>query len=282
MARSKFNRQVEDLGNILSLEHVNLRVPDQELAAWFYVSGLGFTRDPFVDFGSYNTWMNIGTEQFHLPTGKAQILRGEVHVVVSDLDQLELRLKRIQSRLRATKFSFKRGRTDLSVQCPWGNKIRLSAESETSRPGIKAVKLKVPSTALAGITRFYQQVFACPVRQNKSNVEVIVGIGQKLIFTASRQVPEYDGHHIAIYCPDFSTPYKHLKQHAMISEESDQHQYRFENIFDPKDGSVLFKLEHEVRSLHHPMFNRTLINRNPSQTFANYAPGRDQYYPTGN
>ncbi len=80
MAR-KFDRGVEDVGNILALEHLNLTVPDQATAALFYVSGLGFTRDPYVDFGVFNfnnMWVNVGDQQFHLPQGKAQHFRGTI------------------------------------------------------------------------------------------------------------------------------------------------------------------------------------------------------------
>ena len=45
---AEFNRAEENVGNILNMEHVNLTVPDQQLAALFYVSGLGFTRDPYI------------------------------------------------------------------------------------------------------------------------------------------------------------------------------------------------------------------------------------------
>ena len=34
----------EDVGNILSLEHINLHIPSQEIAILFYVVGLGLTR----------------------------------------------------------------------------------------------------------------------------------------------------------------------------------------------------------------------------------------------
>ena len=42
----------EDVGNIASLEHVNIRVPDQSVATLFYIVGLGFTRDPYMNVGS--------------------------------------------------------------------------------------------------------------------------------------------------------------------------------------------------------------------------------------
>ena len=62
----------EDVGNIVSLEHVNLQVPDQAIAILFYVVGLGLTRDPYLNVGLGNMWANIGEQQFHLPTRAAQ------------------------------------------------------------------------------------------------------------------------------------------------------------------------------------------------------------------
>ena len=50
------------------VEHVNVTVPDQAEATFFYVNGLGFTRDPYIDFGPFNVWINVGAQQFHLPT----------------------------------------------------------------------------------------------------------------------------------------------------------------------------------------------------------------------
>ena len=64
----------EDVGNIVSLEHINVQVPDQSLAILFYVVGLGFTRDPYLTVGLGNMWINVGEQQFHLPTRKAQVI----------------------------------------------------------------------------------------------------------------------------------------------------------------------------------------------------------------
>ena len=72
----QYDRSAEDLGNIVGLEHVNLLVPDQGLATLFYISGLGLTRDPYLMTSVDNMWVNVGRSQFHLPTGKAQRLRG--------------------------------------------------------------------------------------------------------------------------------------------------------------------------------------------------------------
>ncbi|TAJ27707.1 MAG: hypothetical protein EPO67_16935, partial [Reyranella sp.] len=85
MQQKQYDRSAEDVGNIVALEHVNLRVEDQGLATLFYVSGLGLTRDPYMMTSIDNMWINVGKSQFHLPTGgPAQVLRGRVGLVVDD------------------------------------------------------------------------------------------------------------------------------------------------------------------------------------------------------
>ena len=46
---------------------------------------------------------------------------------------------------------------------------------------------------------------------------------------------------------------------------------------NPKTGKKLFKIEHEVRSMYHPMFGRerNFVNRNPVQNLQAYSRGRD-------
>ena len=65
----RFDPVSQDVGNIVFFEHVNLTVPDQEIATDFYVDGLGFTRDPYMMVGTRNMWVNCGRQQFHLPRG---------------------------------------------------------------------------------------------------------------------------------------------------------------------------------------------------------------------
>ena len=68
---NRFDRGVEDLGNVVELGHVNVTVPDQRLATLFYISGLGLTRDPYLMTGVDNMWANVGRAQFHLPVARA-------------------------------------------------------------------------------------------------------------------------------------------------------------------------------------------------------------------
>ena len=122
----KYDRMAEDMGNIVGLEHVNVLVPNQQLAITFYITGLGLTRDPYMMAGTNNMWANVGQSQFHLPTRGIQVLRGVIGLVMPDIDKLAERLRAVRGELLETKFKFsvrkKSGYVD--VTCPWGNRFR--------------------------------------------------------------------------------------------------------------------------------------------------------------
>src|SRR3954469_11112232 len=99
-----FDRSAEDLGNVVGLEHVNVTVPDQQLATLFYIKGLGLTRDPYIMTELDNMWVNVGRSQFHLPMQKPQVLRGYTGLVVPDRNALLKRLASVKERLAQTKF----------------------------------------------------------------------------------------------------------------------------------------------------------------------------------
>jgi hypothetical protein len=63
----------------------------------------------------------------------------------------------------------------------------------------------------------------------------------------------------------------------VLGAHSDRCQYRFEDIVDLDTGKVLFTIEHEVRSMTHPLYARPLVNRNPAQTNRNYIWGGDSW-----
>src|SRR5580765_3846528 len=108
MDQAVYDRTAADIDNIIGLEHVNTTIDDQRLATLFYVVGLGFTRDPYMSVGDENMWINLGRQQFHLPTraNPPQVLRGHVGVVVPDLDALKKRLEAVRPKLAETRFSF--------------------------------------------------------------------------------------------------------------------------------------------------------------------------------
>jgi len=283
MAAEEFVRSREDVGNIIALEHVNVTVPDQELAHLFYVTGLGLTRDPFIDFGDRNMWVNVGRQQFHLPRGDPQVLRGTIGLVLPDLEGVQRRLERLAERFAGTRFACADRAAGLEVLCPWGNRIQChpqAAKPGAMMLGISYVELTVPSGSAEAIADFYRGVMRAPARVEASagaQVAVVdVGIEQSMRFRETgASIPAYDGHHVAIYVADFSGPHRRLAAQGLVFEESSAQQYRFREI-PGADGSALFTLEHEVRSLTHPMWGRELVNRNPAQSLRRYRRGQDR------
>lgn len=284
MARNrKFNRATEDVGNIVSLEHVNVLVPDQQVATTFYVSGLGLTRDPYMMTGGDVMWVNIGRSQLHLPTRGTQVLRGHTGLVIQDFDRLSDRLKTVRPELKGTKFAYRSGKGKIDVTCPWGNRYRCfppDGRFGAISHGMPYVCFDVPKGTADAIARFYAEIIGAPSRMAKFDgsaaAQVNAGPDQRLVFREKPgRPPKFDGHHVQVYIADFSGPHRELLKRGLITEESDQHQYRFEDIVDPDTGETMFQLEHEVRSLHHPLYARPLVNRNPGQRIMTYQPGDD-------
>jgi hypothetical protein len=277
----------EDVGNIVSLEHVNVQVPDQSLATLFYVVGLGLTRDPYLNVGLNNMWVNVGEQQFHLPTRSAQVIDGLIALVLPDLGALETRLAAIQDGLRGTRFQWSRDDGVVNITCPWGNHYRChqaGAGLGDMAVGIPFVEFAVAPGAAAAIMRFYDRVLGAPgaVRNDGGSAVARIEIGrqQQLLFRETdRPLRPYDGHHIAIYVANFSRPYAALKERGLISEEVRNHQFRFKDIVDPESGATIFALEHEVRSLRHPMYGRPFVNRDAAQSQRGYRRGRDAQIP---
>ena len=56
MAEAAYDRTSEDLGNIVEIGHVNTTIPDQRLSTLFYITGLGLTRDPYLNTSVTNMW----------------------------------------------------------------------------------------------------------------------------------------------------------------------------------------------------------------------------------
>ncbi len=282
---TRYDRSVEDVGNIVALEHVNVQIPDQRLATLFYVSGLGLTRDPYIMSGVDNMWINVGRSQFHLPTGAPQVLRGHVGLVIPDREALLQRLRRVEKPLDGTLFQFREHNAFVEAISPWGNRLRLyepAARFGRITLGMAYVAFDVVPGSAEGITRFYREILDAPAEfvedTNGRHAHVSAGAGQELVYRETDQpIPGYDGHHLQIYIADFSGPHRRLLERRLVTEESDRHQYRFKDIVDLDSGKPLFTIEHEVRSTRHPLYNRPLINRNPRQTNTNYAPGHDEW-----
>jgi len=283
-ATKTYDRSKEDISNIIWMEHINTTVPDQIIATLFYITGLGLTRDPYIMTGLENIWVNIGKSQIHMPTREPQILRGHTAIVQPNRQALLKRLLQVSKKLEHTKFKYSEKDDHVEVTCPWGNVIKVFEPNRERfgniNIGIPYVEFNVPLGTAYGITKFYKQVLKANSNTHNNNTgsfaQVLVGHNQNLIFReTSEPLPEYDGHHIQIYVSNFSAPHSWLLNRGLITQESDQYQYRFKDIIDPDSSQYLYTIEHEVRSITHPLFNRPLVNRNPEQTNRNYTPGYD-------
>ncbi len=282
MSEQAYTPELEDVGNIVGLEHVNLTVPDQSTATAFYVGALGGTRDPYLMVGLDNMWVNLGDQQFHLPTNNAQQLHGHVGLVVPSLDQLRGQLSGVGERLEGTQFAWEDKHCCIVVTGPWGNEFHCydggSDKFGEMSLGIPYVEFDVPADTADGIARFYREIMGAPAEVSDGMAKVGIGTGQELRFTESGgEIPEYDGHHIAIYVAGFSGPFNALNERGLITEEIRNHQFRFQKIVDPDSGDLLFEIEHEVRGMKHPMYGRNLVNRNTSQDLGAYVRGGDAF-----
>lgn len=274
-----YDRTTEDVGNIVEFGHVNVLVPDQLTATMFYVSALGMTRDPYLMTSTDNMWVNIGTDQFHLPQGPAQVLRGITGIVVPDLEAALRRLRRYGPKLAGTQFTYGQDGDAIAVRCPWGNRIRLhgpQARFGNITLGIAYVQLDCAPGTTPGLARFYRQIVGTPCTLHGNALHVGAGQTTTLIWQETdAPLPPYDGNHIQISLADFSGPHARLAARGLISEETDQHQYRFVKLVDPDSGEVLAEMEHETRSMRHPLYCRTLVNRDPDITNRRYATGHE-------
>jgi hypothetical protein len=285
-ATSTYDRTAEDLGNIVELGHVNVEIADQGLSTTFYVTGLGLTRDPYLMTGTNNMWVNVGKSQFHLPTGKPQVLRGTTGLVIRDITALRERLARVAPQLAGTQFAY--GDVDantVEATSPWGNRLRLHAPDPARFGpivlGMAYIDFDVPPGTAAGIARFYREILDTQARvvgENGSTAAIVsVGYHQWFSFRETGNVIPYDGNHVQVYLCNFSGPYKKLLERGLVSQESNQHQYRFVDIVDLDSGAVLYQIDHEVRSMTHPMYARPLVNRDPAMNNNTFHPGQEAF-----
>src|SRR5439155_16523533 len=161
----------------------------QATAMVFYIIGMGFTRDPYMNVGLENMWVNIGEQQFHLPTRGPQVIPGHIGIVVPSLDELEMRLRSVRDRLAGTKFGYAVEGDHLNVTCPWGNQLRCFTPDPRFGDmlvGVPYVEFDAPRGTAAGIARFYKKVLQAPARieQDADGAAAHGGIGthQELIF----------------------------------------------------------------------------------------------------
>lgn len=267
MAGAKQAIRTPELGSLVSLDHVNLRVPDQRLATLFFIEGLGFTRDPYRMTGTYNMWINLGQQQFHLPTTEPTPFPGVIGLVVPDLARIRERLERVAPMLAGTEFAWRESRGTLLVHDPWGRQLRLHAAG--SLPALMPlalayVELWVPPRSVGAIGAFYQQMLNAPQAGGSPAKArwVAVGPHQTLRFVERAGFKPYShNNHIALYLTGYRAVYANLRKRRALMEKDRYEQFRFNRILNLKTGKEIISLEHEMRSLYHGDYTRALVNR---------------------
>ena len=281
----QFDRAAEDLGNSIHLEHVNVTVPDQHLASLFYVTGLGLTRDPYLMVSDTNMWVNVGRSQFHLPEGKAQVLRGHTAIVIAGREALLARLAAVAKKLEGTAFDFSEHNDYVEAICPWGNRIRLY-EPDAARfgritLGIPYVEFDVPVGTAQGICDFYPKIMGMPTELRNGDgttARAQMGKNQYLQFRETdRPQPEYDGHHVQMYVTNFSGPHRKLLERDLVYSEDNRTSTAFATSSISQAASTCSRSSTRCAAPPIRCIMRPLINRNPAQTNRNYAHGHDQW-----
>src|SRR5215470_7238608 len=127
MTDQQFDRSIQDLGNIVNLGHVNVCI-----------------------------------SQFHLPTGRPDVLRGVTGLVARDRAALLERLTQMRKPLEGTKFDFRESNDCVETICPWGNRINVHAPDETRFGrivlGMPYIEFDVRPGTADRIAHFYRDV----------------------------------------------------------------------------------------------------------------------------
>jgi len=276
--------QSQDLGNICLLEHVNLSAPDAAMASLFYLDLLGLSQEP-RDPKFTTMWMNIGRQQFHVgPSKEAEVVDGEIGVLVPSLDTLISRIKSFPSSFADTKFQWSissgiacdfyvpAGYSSkvVSITCPWGNQFRIYDASDpfikNMTKGIIYLLLNCEQDSLSFIEDYYSKYFSMEIAKwDAHTLSLRVGPWQHLIF---REKPnhkvQYNGFHICFYIQQFSSCYRKLSSAGLLALN-----HRFNDKCDTLEESLknsqfrtldiplatgTFQLMQEVRSCYHPSF----------------------------
>ena len=240
-----------------------------------------------MNTGLANMWINVGKSQFHLPTGEPWVLRGAIGLVTPDRDALLKRLDGVKKQLAGTKFAVKENNDYVEVTCPWGNRFNMHSPDVERfgaiNLGMPYLEFDVPKGTAKGIEKFYRKVFGAKTKLEGNGSgrgrpdQRRLSPGTAVPRDRSGKIPAYDGHHIQVYVQDFSGPYKELVKRELLTEESNAYQYRWENIVDLDTNETLFEIEHEIRSMTHPLYARPLVNRNPTQSQQSYQMGGDAW-----
>ena len=213
----QFDRAAEDLGNSIHLEHVNVRYRTSVWRSCSMSPGSGSRAIPYLMVSDNNMWINVGRSQFHLPSGKPQVLRGHTGLVIAGREALLERLHRVAQASSPARASASPSTTTMSKRPARGATAcaamsRTPSASAASRLAFPMSSSTCRSAPRKRIADFYPAVIGTPAQVQNGDgtvARVQVGKDQYLHFRETdRPLPDFDGHHVQIYVADFSGPYR--------------------------------------------------------------------------
>lgn len=265
-----------EVGGILHLEHVNFPVADYDLAAAFFMAGLGFTRDPYTRADETNMAVNVGLQQFHLPRKQEGTppLHGVIGLITPELDAVKARCDQLAAEgiFDGTPYRYTVSPDYHDIVSPFGVRLRLHPTGSLPFPrvlGLPYVEFDVPAGSAAGIGRFYQQVMQAPVVFSESGgrraVQVTMGPYQWVRFVETASAGDFDNgpFHIAYFVSRYNAVFDMLQGRGIRTGGGSDQVFFFNDLFDPETGKPAFAFGNEVRSVYHTDFMRPLVNRWP-------------------
>jgi len=170
----------------------------------------------------------------------------------------------------------------LNAKEEWGEIATNYGRLETECKGIDYVEFDCPKGTASKIALFYESVLDATTsthRLGDGSSIAIVAVGnvdetgrsdQSILFRETdKTIPEYDGHHIALYVGEAQADFEQAFKNALVAdvvwcnprfqdqvdsleEARKERQFRFKDILDMDTGERIMELEHELRSVEHP------------------------------
>jgi hypothetical protein len=218
-----------------------------------------------------------------------------------NLDSLKQQLDWVAPFLKDTEFDYVEHSGGLLVTDPWGQEFDVQEAGDAdfaASMGIQQVWLPCHEGTAAAIGDTYASLLkARTERLDEGVVAVHLGPGTTLVFDETTEfdlggldseqaVHSYSGWHIAFYIADFSGSYHAIDKAGVnlldhpygdkapsIEKALQYSQFRWQDItaqknycnenaeVSIKEGQLLHRLGHEIRSLYHPRFMRALYNK---------------------
>ena len=255
----EFDRSAEDLGNIVEFGHVNITVPGPAPGDGVLHHRPRADPRPVPDDrgGEHVGQCRPRAVPSAGRRGAGGAWRDRARV--ADLEALLAGSRGCGSGCKATRFAFRENAYVVEVTCPGGT-VRCHAPgtpgSARSRWGCPMSSSR-PGGASRGSLRFYRDILGALSATAEDEGGAVCSCRRRrrhaLIFRRRMlRCPHTMATTSRFIVAGLFRPPSATVGAGANTEESDQHQYRFQDIVDPGQPRVLFTVEHEVRSMKHP------------------------------